>query len=444
MKLAEMHNWLRYQACRKDHVGELARVVFFQEKAKSLAEVEGVLRRLRANIRWGISVSAACRQYQDFLDEMRQTGHSASMPVRLATDSFEFNLEESVRFHEENVNMTPWQYVHLLHERIRQSVAGKSLIYLDTNYWIGLRKAIFEGADTGGFSEMYTELKRLRSASKIICVSSCPLYMEVNKQSDDTSRRRTAELIDELSDNICLVSHVEGMKLELKDFLFKRFAGASADNRFRRYLTRPSWIINGVHLESLKRYPGMQAKLAIDLQSVLRFSDVGEFRMPFYAESESFEWARALKEDGAVWLSQGLKFDDIKKRLLGCFTYNHRLNLKSIGESMADEAPELLSMQAAGEQAQQMYDVKEMPHVQVLAHAFAALIENRRAEYILPNDIIDMEHATMALPICDVLFLDQGGARMMNYGRNSICQKHGKVALGSVQDAVTHLRALSS
>ncbi|MGJ7489537.1 hypothetical protein [Variovorax sp. ZT4R33] len=78
-------------------------------------------------------------------------------------------------------------------------------IYLDLKFWIGLRSAEAAGHAAHPYGDLLIALRQTVSDGHVFCPISDSCFLEVFKQSDPTTRRKTAELIDELSLGVTIV-----------------------------------------------------------------------------------------------------------------------------------------------------------------------------------------------------------------------------------------------
>lgn len=95
------------------------------------------------------------------------------------------------------------------HIRNRQIELANSLrerraIYLDIKFWISLREADTAGANCP-YGELLQALRQAVSTGRAFCPISDSSFLEVFKQSDPVTRRKTAELIDELSLGVTII-----------------------------------------------------------------------------------------------------------------------------------------------------------------------------------------------------------------------------------------------
>lgn len=97
------------------------------------------------------------------------------------------------------------------HSRNRQielatSLKGRRAIYLDLKFWIGIRDAQAAGPTAHPYSALLVSLREAVADGRAFCPISDSCFLEVFKQTDADTRRRTAALIDELSLGVTIIS----------------------------------------------------------------------------------------------------------------------------------------------------------------------------------------------------------------------------------------------
>lgn len=90
------------------------------------------------------------------------------------------------------------------HSRNRQielakSLKGRRAIYLDLKFWIGIRDAQATGNTDHPYRPLLASLREVVANGRAFCPISDSCFLEVFKQSDETTRQGTVALIDELS-----------------------------------------------------------------------------------------------------------------------------------------------------------------------------------------------------------------------------------------------------
>lgn len=86
------------------------------------------------------------------------------------------------------------------------SLKGRRAIYLDLKFWIGLRDAQAAGNTHHPYSALLASIRKVVANGRAFCPISDSCFLEVFKQSDRATRRRTAALIDELSLGVTIIA----------------------------------------------------------------------------------------------------------------------------------------------------------------------------------------------------------------------------------------------
>ncbi len=358
----------------------------------------------------------------------------------------DFNVGERYRFHSTNTKVRVWDYIFRLHDALLASLAGKQLLYLDTCYWINLCDARIGRKQDERYKELFELLDLLKSEGRIACVATSSLLMEIDLQTDSNSRAETAELVSRFTDDVCLIDPHAAMRLEFKQHILRLLLGAAAPDLKSRYFTRPAWIFGvtvPVSPAASFEQNVLMAKVGADLAWSHGFAHILRESNGFAEHSLAEELASALRCSGREWLDQGLTYDAIRINIQSIYTHRLLGELRAILKELDDEYPHLVSKLAEPSRSMCEKSVEQMPHVQVLASAFAELISNK-PKSINANDVADAAHAVMALPLCDVVFLDKGAAHMLSSRHDAISKKHQKMIYGKIDDLLRYLNALKS
>lgn len=86
------------------------------------------------------------------------------------------------------------------------SLKGRKAIYLDIKFWIGIRDAQAISPSHHPYSALLVSLREAVADGRAFCPISDSCFLEVFKQLDVDSRRRTVALIDELSLGVSIIS----------------------------------------------------------------------------------------------------------------------------------------------------------------------------------------------------------------------------------------------
>lgn len=110
-------------------------------------------------------------------------------------------------------------YVESCHDALGDSVSRKTRIYLDTKYWLILRDVILERSNVSEAPELLEALRKGVKSQRIICPVSESTFIELMKQTDPITRAASADLVDSLSEGVCLRPTTERACIEIQHFL---------------------------------------------------------------------------------------------------------------------------------------------------------------------------------------------------------------------------------
>lgn len=135
------------------------------------------------------------KNINDGLEEFRRTVYQLIADYRPGVEGAVEDLVRSITFDEYHTKKI---------QKLNEEVNSKVRVYLDMNFIIRFRQNL----QTGAFpieGEIYELLKQLVKDQKIECVFSESIKDEILKQSDLTSRAKTCEVLDSLSNRIILI-----------------------------------------------------------------------------------------------------------------------------------------------------------------------------------------------------------------------------------------------
>lgn len=187
-------------------------------------------------------------------------------------------------------------YCRVMRLRMAACAMARHRIYLDMNYWIWLRNAAFRQPKLPVHAELWRRLRELTKSGRVFCPISYPVYSEVLKQ-EDTSRRRTACVIDRLCGGICIVDQLSRIRVQLSHFVWTKLLGDRTLKPADRYVWAPASHIMGMGHAEMHNWPAeanlKQQKLWLQFTQYLRFSDQLE-QMQGIPPAESDNWWHTL------------------------------------------------------------------------------------------------------------------------------------------------------
>lgn len=137
---------------------------------------------------------------QDLIEKCRQSAKSpASMhpdPAAIAT---------SIEAHRASPEIDIKRHARNKQVELAATLLERHAIYLDLKFWIGLRDANSFGIAPHKYGDLLKSIRQAVSNGRAFCPISDSCFLEVFKQSDPSTRRKTAELIDELSLGVTVI-----------------------------------------------------------------------------------------------------------------------------------------------------------------------------------------------------------------------------------------------
>ncbi|MDA8520206.1 hypothetical protein [Acidovorax sp. NCPPB 4044] len=120
---------------------------------------------------------------------------AGNAPMRAALSG----IGTSIDTHRAHPEIDPEKHAKNRQIELAMSLHGRRAIYLDLKFWIGMRDAEASGHAPHPCSALLAALRKAVAAGHAFCPISDSCFIEVFKQSDPNTRRRTAALIDALS-----------------------------------------------------------------------------------------------------------------------------------------------------------------------------------------------------------------------------------------------------
>lgn len=308
--------------------------------------------------------------------------------------------------------------------RIGETILKKHRLYLDTRYWIYMRDVLL-GKATPVQVKIYEKLSDLVKKEIVICPLSPHVFIELMNIGDKEKRLNTAQVMDELSQQICFISPLDIVGQELLSFV--RNCQAKAEGR---PLFNPAkYVFTKVAFVMGDSYPpvdGIPVQQVNDIR-VQFFDHLSEFTLVGMLNSmKNFPplWDRKSlilrlnqgKDDNQDWKFFHEVFmheiagvidvvkDDIEK--LWIYLYENDaggfITLEGIRNS---ESVRLLQNMIYNAFDQNKVN-KELPFFHINASLHALIRYNKEQRY-KKNDLIDFSHVAWALSYCNYFFTER-------------------------------------
>ena len=329
-----------------------------------------------------------------------------------------------------------------------RSVKGRKKIFLDTNFWIYLRDASL--CTDGGVGSKLLEqaLAGVRDGRYIFPVSH-EILVEIFAQTEKKSIYKSCELIDELSEGMCIIPCDARKELEL----FNQFR--EIENEAKLEISEMAWtktpydsgLIFGP-LPGLKNYDLLNAQIkAIDdmwnksLRDRIEVLDYGNGRS-----------SPRFPDISEILNEQKNKHKD---------TFNSRCEAYlALVHTDLNDCGDLIQIDGEGDYVKlrksivndiqnHVYkhtesgtDLERLSSIHIPAAIFSAIHWDKRRKF-KKNDWLDFQHATAALSFCDLFFTEGPLKSLITRKDLNLDNVYNCVVLSTPEDASEILRQQS-
>lgn len=313
------------------------------------------------------------------------------------------------------------EYIFKYKAQMDRGMAFTKAVYLDTNYWVRLRDAeLGKGTDAG--VALLRRLRSLVAARKIICVSHLSSMLEIAKQLEDSARVSTA-LVDELTERVALAPPAELNALESGNYVRAKVGAMHLSPSLQ-------WTCLGQIAKSkLSGGKVLPADLGNDGQAILKSTADALWNEGLFEVFEAFDWNTKQHLLADLDAQTLLKVEERKKTRP--HNGNFRKTCKAEFEAVMTQHIELFEaelLKLLGPTGAAALGMKSSLAAQGLARRAVAdyragtlgchlpgfvirtelysMYECDPSHTLSTNDWQDWQHASVALPYCD-LFLTE-------------------------------------
>jgi len=366
-----------------------------------------------------------------------------------AATGFRGRVQKLAEKHRADRVTSPDKYLAQRRGELVREIENKKLIYLDTKHWVNLCNVVVLSSQRKPiYDEILGLLELLRQKGRICCPVSSPLFMELMKQNDISTRQATARIMDYLSGGVCVRYWLEQIQFEFVGHVHRTFHGELLDKSLI-----PTWTKAGYWAgEHTIEFPNLSIeesdlmeKVYTDLHWDMTFEDyqiMPDSSLP--PDEFAAAWAKAAVASRVSPTEPRPSFNKLVKRsriqLLSVLK-DHLLPLlaalrRSSPTSIDDDFSTVFDPIYVGR------DPSALPSVEIVAALDVAIaLESNRS--VQANDMLDFLHAAQALPYCDAMFCDNFMAQKMK-NRPLEFGKIYKTEIGSrPEEIVAYLNTLN-
>lgn len=352
------------------------------------------------------------------------------------------------------------------HSRNKQvELAGGLLerraIYLDLKFWIGLRDADAVGSTLHPYCDLLTSIRQAVSNGHAFCPISDSCFLEVFKQSDPSTRRKTAELIDELSLGVTVIPFDLRIGTEIAHLLHAALTPDQVIPLDQLVWTKLTYIL-GYSNPPISMFDEHTAR-AIEKAFFDYMWDIPLIEMERLIGDAMTAKDRGHHEQLARTLTKGVEEHAAKLR---SFKQAYEHELVGVMDLYAGRAADILSDMAphsmgprATKNSDDYRDLErhclgllvaaiKSPngkatlrtlHINTCLHA--AIRWNKGQKY-KANDFFDFQHAAAAVGYCDAFFTEHSLCSVLTRSDLALDMLYGCTVLSTPEAALQYVRSI--
>ncbi len=352
------------------------------------------------------------------------------------------------------------QYVRRRQIHLARTLEGRFSIFLDLKFWIALRKAASgESTDPQAF-ELLDRLRALVSTGRVYCPISESVFSEILKQSDQSTLKQTAALVDELSLGVSLIPSDVRAMTELAHWICSK-SGRDTHPLNHLVWTKLSCTLGSIH----PTFPGLEPATERQLQKSF-FEHMWTIPLSEMVDRMSQSTPAGIHDFDAQAsaLNHG---KDQHAAELRSFKQTYTTELRGVLDIYAEQGAEIIADMALKEIGSRpaMYspewskcanNVKgmlaaafdqreqtktELPSIHISTSLHACFRWNKTQRF-KPNDFLDFQHASAALGYCDAFFTEASLRSVVTRSDIALDKRYECTVVSTMPEAIAVLKSL--
>lgn len=328
---------------------------------------------------------------------------------------------DTFELHKSQPEITFDNYAKKKKVQLGEELSKKSKIYFDTKYWVLLCEAYLGREANKLQSKLLHLVIELHDSGGYIFPISEDIFLEVIKQTDESTLSVTVELIDKLSRGVTLVSAEERFQVEFFHFLEEK-SGEEIHPLHNLVWNKLAYTMglqtptNPLFSEATNRNiqkAFLDQMWAVSLSDMVAKADFSSFpHTPDISEKLNKGKTTHINENNSfkqMFLSELAGILDINKSMFEeIMIYKYET---ATGQRISQE--EYAKSNSGQKLANLVYHsfrlnkvTSELPSYRIIAGLHASTRWNTTQQYEA-NDMYDFRHAAAALPYCDYFFTEK-------------------------------------
>lgn len=332
------------QCGREGSIGSLARLWMEESRRNPDSDCETWLNAQSNDPDWHEAVTTAKSEFAISVECLKNGRSSPTFARLFAMPNLEKVLKESSAYHRQHPEISPEVYLRQRHLGLLTALEERTLIYLDTCHWINLLHALLKNAKAlTVYQDIFCLINNLAINKRVLCPVSYPLFLELMKQKDETTRLATARLMDCLSGGVCFQHPYLIQRLELRQIILRGILRDKAPNLRDQVWTKVGFIAG----EMLPFHKGFSEE---DMRFLQKLSIDGMWAIPLdhFAENVSAELstihqqklAAATNTDAEWYRTKKISFDEALEREKAFSLRSLWKDFEEIAKEIFDEYPQ--------------------------------------------------------------------------------------------------------
>lgn len=354
------------------------------------------------------------------------------------------------------------KYVGGLMADLGNSIAGRHKLYLDTRYWIYLRDAAMGRAKYPCHKEILDYVRSLVSTGYAICPVSDVAWMELFKQTDPQTRLATADLLDELSLGVAILTEQERVISEIERFIIPSGIAEPVENTKQNVWVKTGYVL-GIAIPTVDKWSQelnlRLQKTSVDMLWNVTHRDLTEAADGVLPMTNSLEQSavkitenmrlyaheiRSIQQAFTAEISGALKLfkDDIGVLMLRHFrnTTGNRGPMQN--ELVESAAQTTLTAVINAFRLRPKIMAQQIPSLYTYAMCHAAVRMDRTRRFN-GHDLLDIHHASSGIPYHDAVFTENPLRVLVTAGNVALDKTYGCTVLAKEVEVLDYLRNLS-
>lgn len=354
-------------------------------------------------------------------------------------------------------------YVSDLSEKLGDSIANRRKLYLDTRYWIYLRRAAMARAAHADHPKILNHIRSLVSSGAAVCPVSDVTWIELTKQTDPETLQATAELLDELSLGVTIMNEQERVIFEIDQFISHPNVTGSTPILKDRVWVKAGLIL-GTIIPTMQEWSSDQnllaQKVCVDYFWNVTHREIIEMACPFPQMSDELEktaakitedkrhyahQVRSIEQAFAAEISGALSVfkDGIQDLILRKFCKAPGGNEYVPKEQAEESAQRMLNLLTNAFRLRPKIMAQRAPSLYAYAMCHAAMRMDKSRNFN-GHDLLDIHHASSSIPYHDAVFTENPLRVLVTAGNVALDKTFDCTVLAKETEVLNYLSTLSN